>query len=138
MADISVPKNKFVSKTFIGIGLASAACGAFCGFHDAMEIPLSNHLEKTLLVAPAVAQIFLGAIDGISLAKKGKQITGNYPYFMESEVIKTMGASEGTVISPEFHGYVVGAVGEAGQAVVEVAIGYGLGYLAGKIVRHFS
>lgn len=140
-ADIKpdLPKNKIVSKTFIGIGLASAGLGAFCGFYNAMGIPMPyKHLEASLLIAPVLIQSFLGVIDGTNYARKGRQATGNYPYFMEEDALKLIKSSEGSVINPEFHGGIVGLVGEAGQAVVETAIGYGLGYAAGKIIKYFS
>ena len=131
--------QKIVSKTFIGIGLASAGSGAFCGFYDAMGIPFPyNHLETSLLISPVIIQSFLGILDGTNYARKGRQATGNYPYFMESDTLKLINASEETVINPEFHGGLVGAIGEGLAAGVEVAVGYGLGYLAGKIVKSFS
>ncbi len=132
--------GKIVSKTFIGIALASVACGAFYGFHDAMEIPLPHKsIETYLAFGPPLIQGCLGVNDGISIAKTGKQRTGNYPNFFEEELQGIVNQQdEKSPITKELHGGFIGCLGEGFAAGIEVAIGYGLTYFTIKMVKKFS
>lgn len=132
--------RKIVSKTYVGIGLVSAGCGAFHGFYDGMEIPLPyKHLDAYLTFGPPIVQSFLGILDGTNIARTGRQVTGNYPVCMESELSSMIKKSEGEkIINGELYGGLIGWMGEGIAAGVETLLGYGLGYLAGKIVKSFS
>lgn len=132
------PNEKIVSKTFIGIAIASGICGAINGFCDGAGIynPILG-IRNSLAYDPAIVQGILGIFDGISIAEKGKQISGNYPSFLESNLEKMVNAKD-SPINNRFYGAVMGGVGEAATAAVETLIGYGIGYCAGKISRTFS
>jgi len=77
--------GKLVSKNFMILTLASISLRAYRGFHDAMEIPLPGQLKNYLIFAPPIINGLLGICDGVSIAKTGKQFTGNYLDSMEGE-----------------------------------------------------
>jgi len=136
---MATEKNqKLVSKTFIGVGLATIATGVVRGFCHATNIHLDNYLEKSLIALPILSQSVMGYLDGIGLMRNGKQITGNYPNIMESELIKIIGPKDNEIMTREQYGASMCFMGEGTAALTEIFIGYGLGYLAGKAVKHFS
>jgi len=130
--------KKIVSKTFIGIGILSAGCGAFHGFYDGFGIPMpSRFLDDYLVYGPSVIQGIFGIYDGASIARTGKQFTGNYPVCMEGELEKALKVPENP-ISPRLYGAMMGGIGEASGAAVETLMGYLVGLAAGRITRLFS
>jgi len=140
MAEEDIPNEKIVSKTFIMMGLASAGCGAFHGFYDGMEIPLPNKsLDTYLIIGPSIIQGFLGIYDGVSIAKTGRQATGNYPNCMEEELKRMIKDNEtAPIINEKVYGGFIGGMGEGFAAGAEMLLGYGIGYLTGKIIKSFS
>jgi hypothetical protein len=128
-------KEKIVSKTYISIALASAGCGAVHGFCDATGISLPSTLENSLIYAPTLIQGFLGVCDGISIANTGKQATGNYPQVMEGELEKSI---KNAPFNEKLYAGLMGGLGEGAAAVFETLVGYGAGYLTGKITKLFS
>jgi F0F1-type ATP synthase membrane subunit c/vacuolar-type H+-ATPase subunit K len=132
-------KQEIVSKTFIATGLASVACGFASGFCNGTGINFQGHLESYLMIGPTVIQSFMGILDGTGIAKKGKQVTGNYPILMESELSKMIEDSrEEEFINGELYGGLMGWFGEGLAAGVETLAGYGIGYLVGRVTKSFS
>ncbi len=133
--------EKLVSKTFIGIGLLSAGFGAFHGFYDGEGIPLPlDSLKYYLTYSPAIIQSLLGIYDGISIAKTGKQTTGNYPDCMVGELEKTICApqEEKELINHTLYGAIMGGIGEGIGGAVETLLGYFIGFTAGRITKILS
>ncbi len=131
--------QKIVSNTFLCTGLASAGYGAFHGFYDGMGISLPNkYLDAYLVFGPSIIQSILGIFDGISIAKTGRQTTGNYPLCMEETLRNIIEKADGEVMKKTLHGGLMGGVGEGITAGLETLLGYGVGYFAGRIAKLFS
>jgi len=119
-------------------GLISAGCGVAYGLCHELEIPLYS-LEKTLLFGPTALMSFFGIVDGISIAKTGKQKTGNYPQMIESELIKIIKKSDKEeFIKGELYAGIMGGLGEGLMAGFETGVGYITGRLIGKGIKLFS
>ena len=131
------PKKK-ISNTFKIIGLISAGCGAFHGFYDGIGAPLPlKHLDPILTVGPTIIQSYLGIFDGISIARTGKQATGNY--LMEEELSHLINVSnKEELIKGEVYGALMGGMGEGIVAGLETLVGYTIGYVEGNIVKSLS
>ena len=118
---------------FVSFGLATAAYGAIKGFCDALEIKTTDYL----FLAPPVLHGIMGILDGVSIAKTGKQVTGNYPEFMIEDFSKSLDGSE-ELLNRGFVGGFTGFIGEGVAGSLEMMAGYGAGYLAGKYLKYKS
>ena len=128
-------RKKIVSKTFVLTALATAGCGAFDGFCDEMHITLPKSTYWNLFLIPPIVQAVMGIYDGLSIAERGRQLTGNYPDCMEKKLEEVIEES-GAPLRRNAYAKYMGGMGEGLAAIHEVAIGYGIGRLAGKLAKH--
>ncbi len=123
--------NKIVHKSTI---LVSIGLGAFHGFYDGMGISLPNKtLETYLIFGPSIIRGILGFYDGVSIARTGKQISGNYSSDMEED-FKNILEKVDITLNKSLYGGLLGGMGEGIVAGVHVC----LGYLIGKTSGGFS
>jgi hypothetical protein len=71
----------------------------------------------------------MGVFDGVGIAKKGRQITGNYPYIAQDMLEEYLQGSEGKLRSV-IGGY-MGGFGEGLMGAVEMGVGYIIGRYLG-------
>ncbi|MBI5065463.1 hypothetical protein HZA97_04435 [Candidatus Woesearchaeota archaeon] len=110
----------FLKSTFVALSvIPSVAVGAYCGYCESKGIPLSAGLEKELIYGPAVIQGIAGGAFGA------------FCLYALGGGMRPLGPKDAAEIT------LFGAVPAAGAGAIigglETAVGYCLGYVAGKV-----
>lgn len=115
------------------LGIASVGAGAYHGYCDAKNIPLTQeNLEWNLTYVPTIVQGVIGAVNFGLVGLMGGGIIGGVKGNKLST--KLLGAGGGAIAGTAL-GAGVGGVFGGGIGALQTLIGYGAGYLTGKIIR---
>lgn len=120
--------ERIISGSYLFYNLATGLAGVVKGFCDETGIEVSNNIFFAIPTIHAV----MGIIDGVSIAKNGRQVTGNYPNVIEKQFTSYVGQA-----GEKYRSLLAGYVGGFGEGLAGTLY-MGIGYAIGRYFGHMS